>query len=133
VAETSTIGDFDVLILKFVSEPIPSAQTISGTFDWIVGSRESNTAMNANWHVHAYVTQGDTDTVRGTLVTNYMEPAGTNEWPTTAQGDGPTGPVTVSPVAVSANDRIVIEVGYVDRNTQNNSRTGTLWYGGTQA
>ena len=133
VAETSTTNDFDVLVLKFVSEPIPSARTLAGTLNWITGAQESNTAMNANWHVHAYVTQGNTDTVRGTLVTNYTEPSGTNEWPTTAQGDGPTGPVTVSPVAVSANDRIVIEVGYVARNTQNNSRTGTLWYGGTQA
>lgn len=133
IAETSTANDFDVLILKFVSEPITSAQTINGTLNWVVGASESATGMNANWHVHAYVTQGDTDNVRGTLVTNYTEAAGTNEWPTTAVGDAPTGAVTVTPVAISAGDRVVIEAGYVARNTVNTSFTGTLWYGGTNA
>ena len=133
VAETSATNDYDVLMLKFVSEPITAAQTITGTLNWVVGDRESNNAMNANWHVHAYVTQGDTDTLRGTLVTNYTEAAGTNEWPTTAVDDGPTAAVNLSSVAISANDRIVIEAGYVARNASTTSYTGTLWYGGTNA
>jgi hypothetical protein len=133
VAETSATNDYDVLSLKLVSEPITTAQTISGTLNWIVGSLESNSGMNANWHIHAYVTVGDTDTLRGTLVNNYTEAAGTNEWPTTAVGDTPTAALTLTPVTAFANDRIVIEAGYVARNTSTTSRTGTLWYGGTNA
>ncbi|MDO8595846.1 MAG: hypothetical protein Q7R45_04395 [Sulfuricaulis sp.] len=133
VAEASATNDYDVLMLKFVSEPITAAQTITGTMNWVAGSLESSTNMNAHWHVHAYVTQGNTDNLRGTLITNYTEPAGTNEWPTTAVGDGPTGAATLSSVAISANDRIVIEAGYVARNTSTTSRTGTLWYGGTNS
>lgn len=133
VAEASATNNYDVLILKFVSEPILNAQTVTGTLNWVAGSRESNTAMNAHWHVHAYVTQGDTDTLRGTLATNYTEPLGTNEWPTTAVGDGPAAAVNLSSVAISANDRIVVEAGYVARNTSATSRTGTLWYGGINA
>lgn len=133
VAEASATNNYDVLMLKFVSEPITAAQTITGTLNWVAGSLESNNAMNANWHVHAYVTQGNTDNLRGTLITDYTEAAGTNEWPNTATGDGPTGAVTLSSVAISANDRIVIEAGYVARNTSTTSRTGTLWYGGTNS
>jgi hypothetical protein len=99
----------------------------------MAGAQESNANMNANWHVHAYVTVGDTDTLRGTLVNNYTELLGTNEWPTTATGVSPTAAVVLTPVAIVANDRIVIEVGYDARNTSTTSYTGTLWYGGTNA
>ncbi|MBI3778343.1 MAG: hypothetical protein HY274_05445 [Gammaproteobacteria bacterium] len=135
VAEASATNNYDVLMLKFVSEPITAAQTITGTLNWIVGDQESSNNMNANWHVHAYVTQGDTDNLRGTLITDYTEAAGTNEWPTTAVGDTPNGAaaVALSSVAVSANDRIVIEAGYVARNSVTTNYTGTLWYGGTSA
>ncbi len=131
VAETSATNNWDVLLLKLVSEPIPTAQTIAGTLTWVAGALESNANMNAFWHVHAYVTVGDTDALRGTLVTDYTETV--NEWPTTAVGTGPVGPLVLTPVAISANDRIVIEVGYVARNTSTTSRTGTVWYGGTNA
>ena len=131
VAETSATNNYDVLLLKLVSEPIPMAQTIAGNLSWVVGSLESSTNMNAFWHVHAYVTVGDTDMLRGTLVTDYTETA--NEWPTTAVGDGPVALLALNPVTISANDRIVIEAGYVARNTSTTSRTGTLWYGGTNA
>lgn len=133
VAETSAINNYDVLLLKLVSEPITTAQTISGTLNYVVGSQESNGGMNAHWHVHAYVTVGNTDALRGTLVNNYTEPLGTNEWPTTAVGDTPVTPMALTPVTILANDRIVIEAGYVARNTSTTSRTGTLWYGGTNA
>ena len=41
VAETSITNDYGVLLPKAVSEPIPSAQTISGTLNWILGVLES--------------------------------------------------------------------------------------------
>ena len=85
VPESSTTGDYDVMILKLVSEPVP-AQSITGTVQVCIGALESSTQQNAHWHLHVYVTQGDTDSLVGTLLTDYTEPAGTNEWPTTAQG-----------------------------------------------
>ena len=133
VAETSTTNNWDVLLLKMVSEPIATSQTISGFLNWFAGAQESNAAQNANWHVHVYVTQGNTDTLRGTLYSDYSEAAGINEWPTTAAGDGPVTPLRLTAVAALANDRIVIEAGYSARNTVATSYTGTLWYGGTLA
>lgn len=133
VSELSSTNDYDVLLLKFVSQPISNAQTISGTLNWVIGSRESDSAMNAHWHVHVYVVDNAGTTLRGTLYTDYTEPAGTNEWLTTATGDGPTLNITLTSVATQADDRIVIEVGYVARNTSTSSYTGTLWYGGTNS
>ena len=130
VAETSATGDFDVLLLKIVSEPIP-AQSITGTLDWSIGALESDTLMNAHWHLHVFVTQGDTDSLRGTLLTDYTEAAGTNEFPTTAQGWAADSAQTLTSVTALDNDRIVIEIGYVARNVDVTSFTGTLWYGGT--
>jgi hypothetical protein len=129
-AETSPTGDYDVLLLKLVSEPIPIAQTISGTLNWVVGVRQSNNNMNAHWHVHVYVLRG-TNTLVGTLYSDYTEPAATNEWSGTAEGLGPVAALTLSPVTIQANDRIVIEAGYTSRNTDTTSRTGTMWIGGT--
>jgi hypothetical protein len=123
-------GDYDSLMLKLVSEPIPIAQVISGTLNWVVGARESNNGMNAHWHVHVYVLRG-TDTLVDTLYSDYTQAAGTNEWSGTAQGWGPTAALTLNPVTIQANDRIVIEAGYVARNTSTTSYTGTLWIGGT--
>ena len=133
VTETSTTADNDVLLIKAVSEPIAATFTMSGTLTWILGASQNNNGMNAHWHVHVYVMQGNTDTLRGTLYNNYTEAAGTNEWPTTAVGDAPAATLTLSPVAIQANDRIVIEIGYVARNTASTSFTGTVWYGGTGA
>jgi MSHA biogenesis protein MshQ len=128
--ESVSTADYDVLLLKLVSEPIPTAQNVAGTLTWALGARESDVAMDAHWHLHVYVLRG-ADTLVGTLYSNYTEAAGTNEWSTTAQGWGPTGTLVLTPRAIQANDRIVIEVGYVARNTATTSYTGTLWYGGT--
>jgi hypothetical protein len=128
-SETSTDQTWDVLMLKLVSEPIPFAQTISGTLNWVVGVGESNTQMNAHWHVHVYVLRG-ANTWVGTLYTDFTEAAGTNEWPSGA-GSGPATALTLNPVTVQANDRIVIEAGYTSRNTSDTPRTGTMWIGGT--
>ena len=132
VAEAVATADYDILVLKLVSEPITTAQTISGTLNWVLGARETNAALNAHWHVHVYVLRGS-DTLVGTLYADYTEPLGTNEWSATAQGWGPTGAITLTPVAIQADDRIVIEAGFVARNTTATSYTGRLWYGGTGA
>ncbi len=131
VAETNATNTYDVMILKFVSEPIP-AQTIAAasTLNWVIGALESNTAANDYWAVHAYVVSNNGATVRGTLLANNAENT-TNEWPTTAQGWGTQAAKSLTAVTAQANDRIVIEIGYIARNAVTTSYTGTLWYGGT--
>jgi len=127
VAETSTTNNYDVLLGRWVSDPIVNAKTISGNVSWVIGLKESNAAANMMVHVHVYVTTGDSDTVRGTLLADSV---GTTELPTTAAGTT-EGTKAVTSTAVSVGDRIVVEVGYQSQNTSATSYTGTMNYGNT--
>ena len=113
--------------------PPLAAQTISGTLDVCLGVRENNAALDAHFHLHAYVTQGDSDTPRGTLVEDYREAAGTNEWTTTSTGRALAAPVTVTNVTTQAGDRLVIEIGFAARNAIATSYTGYVRYGARDA
>lgn len=128
IAETNAAANFDVLLGRWVSGPL-AAQTLSGTVDVVLGVLESAAAADLAFHIHIYVTQGDTDTVRGTLLTDYVETTG-NEWPTTATGRALAAAQTLTNIgAITAGDRMVVEIGYVALNASATSYTGTLRYG----
>jgi len=127
--ETSATNDWDALVMKVVTDGLPANKSISGTLAWCLGVLESNADANMYYHVHAFVTAGDSDVVRGTLLNNYI---GAVEWPTTAAGLA-VGAQAVTTVAALAGDRIVIEIGYRASNTSTTSYTGSVWLGGTSA
>lgn len=131
IAEASATNNWDVLLARFVSEPLQSdtSFTTSDTVQWIMGVMESSNSANDMYHVHIFITQGDTDNLRGTLLTDSI---GATEWPTAAKGRG-EGTKTLSAVSALAGDRIVVEVGYQAQNTSSTSYTGTLYYGATGA
>lgn len=129
IAETNVAADFDVLLGRWISGPL-AAQTISGTINVCLGVRESAATADMHWHLHLYVTQGDTDTPRGTILTDYTEALGVNEWPSVAaELKALNAAQTLTGLAISAGDRIVLEIGYVSREASATSRTGTLYYG----
>lgn len=125
IAETNATAGWDVLLARGVSNPLAAGVTIEGTLSVILGVRESNAAADDVYHLHAYVTQGDSDTPRGTLLSDHI---GASEWPTTAAGKT-TGALALSSVAAQAGDRVVVEIGYRAGNAVATSYTGTLWYG----
>jgi hypothetical protein len=129
IVETSSSGTYDVLFARFVSGPL-GAQTVAGTVNVIISVMESNALADFFWHLHIYVTTGDSDTVRGTLLTDYVEST-TNEWgaASTTSGLALQSAQTLSSLAVSQGDRIVAEVGYIARNTSTAARLGTMRYG----
>src|SRR5207249_5288723 len=124
-------GTGRVMLMKLISDPIPSAQTIAGTLDWVVGVGESSTSQNSFHKLHVYVLR-EPDTLVGTLLgspTAYEEASTSgNEWAASgsAVGKGPAGAVkpTLTSVAAQAGDRIVIEFGWVGYST----RTGDSGY-----
>lgn len=126
-AEVSTTNNFDMLLLKAVSDGLPSGVSISGTVEWCIGAVESGAGANSHIHVHIFVTQGDSDSLRGTLLTDNIDPTELN---TTAQGET-IGATAISTVVASAGDRIVVEIGVQHQNTSSSSFTSTLDYGGT--
>ncbi|MGW6912577.1 hypothetical protein ACWGB8_01945 [Kitasatospora sp. NPDC054939] len=104
----STAADRDVLLHRSISAGAVKAGTISGTVSWTIGARESNVDLNGVWHLHMYVTSGDSDTPRGTLLADYI---GSSEFTTTATGTQVLAQA-VNSVAVQVGDRIVVEIGY---------------------
>jgi hypothetical protein len=122
----STAADRDVLLHRSISAGAVKAGTISGTVSWTIGVRESNVDCNAVWHVHIYVTSGDSDTPRGTLLSDYI---GSTEFTTTATGTQITGQA-ISSLAIQTGDRLVVEIGY---RAQSLSTTynSTVNYGNT--
>lgn len=127
-AETSTTNNWDVLLNTFVSDPLWGAVSFktSDKIRGVIGFQESNAAANMMTHLHIWVTVGDSDTVRGTLLNDSI---GSEEWPTTAAGVD-TGLLSVANnVNAQAGDHIVIEIGYQAQNTSASSFTGTDYYG----
>jgi hypothetical protein len=130
--ETSATTDYENLLLRGVSAPLAADHNFAGTLNLMLGAQESATDADMAYFIHVFITQGDTDNLRGTLLANYADPI-TNEWSTTAVGRALSSTRSLSAVSALAEDRIVVEIGYRARNTVSSSRTGTLWHGGNGA
>jgi hypothetical protein len=122
--EVNASPTWDVLLFRGVSGPL-AAQTINCNIDCVLGVIGSDDFV---FHFHIYVTQGDSDTPRGTLLTDYI--AGTDFWPNGIQtGKNLPSAQAIGSLAISADDRMVIEIGYQAKNTATAFRNGALYYG----
>jgi hypothetical protein len=120
---------YRVALARFVSGPL-LAQTISGTVQIMAGVLTSDAAGELYYSLHIWATIGDSDTVRGTLLQDYSEPAASNNpFPDTAKGRDMIVTAALNAVTIQDDDRLVIEVGYIARNTSTSSIFGTLYYG----
>lgn len=108
--ETASTTDYENLLVRAVSTPLSADHTFGGTLNVMLGVQESGTDADMAFYLHAFVTQGDTDNLRGTLLANYADP-NTNEWGTTALGKALTAAQSLSAVAAMTGDRIVVEIG----------------------
>src|SRR5438876_4076296 len=125
------------MLMKLISDPIPTAQTIAGTLDWVVGVGNAHTSQNSFPQLPVHVIR-EADTLVGTLLgspTAYEEASTSgHEWAikTSAVGKGPATPPgkpTLTQVAAQAGDRIVIEFGWVGYSALGS--TGYYYYGGS--
>jgi hypothetical protein len=115
---TSMAADYDVLHGRFVSSPLGANTFFSGTINGVIGFSEAATTENSHLHLHVFVLVGQTNVLRGTLWTDYID---SNEASTSSLGDGFSG--TMSDLQVFAGDTIVVEVGarFNKENTTNYS------------
>lgn len=127
ITETSASVQ-DEMIHKFVSEPLGAGYNFTGsdTVQWMMAIQESDATSGMFFHLHIYVTQGDADTVRGTLLADNI---GATEWPTAYAGKG-EGTKSLGTVSAQKGDRLVAEVGYRAQNTVTTSYTGNIYSGG---
>jgi hypothetical protein len=127
--ETNASPLYRAALGRFVSGPM-LAQTISGTVQVVVGVLSSNALAEFYFSLHIWATEGDSDTVRGTLLNQYSELASSNNpFPTTPKGRDLIVSAALNAVTILDDDRIVVEVGYIARNTSTAPYTGTLYYG----
>lgn len=105
--DQATGSGTDVLWMVFVT-PRLAAMTVGGTLDLCLFVRKDNEDTSVVYRVHVYVSQGNTRTVRATLLNGYVD---SNDWPTTATFTGFSTPQALTPAALLAGDRIVVEIG----------------------
>jgi hypothetical protein len=75
VAETVATADYDVLLLRCVSAPLAADHNFSGTLDLVMGVQEASSSdADMAFYLHIFVTQGDTDNLRGTLARQLCRP-----------------------------------------------------------
>jgi hypothetical protein len=107
---------------------LPTGMVFSGTVSGVIGLSESDNQANAYLHLHVFVLTGESDTLRGTLWTDYIDPDEASDRITTG-GEGFSG--TLSEVAASAGDVLVVEIGTRSNTTTTKQRTMVI--GGTGA
>ena len=108
--------------------PLPADTTLSGTIQLCLPCLGDNRYVE-NIGIHAYVTVGTTGGLRGTLLNQYLEPAGTNEIPDTVTAVALDSPQTINTVAASAGDYIIIEVGFAFRGPAPNNGNVNSYHG----
>lgn len=123
-----TTNNYNVLFGRWISAPAAASGSLSGVVSWAIGAFESSASANDHLRIHIYVTTGDSDTPRGTLLSGFLDSA--NEFTTTAAGYSSLDQ-TISTLSVTAGDRVVVEVGYQSQTTSS-SFSATMNYGGFQ-
>lgn len=127
----SNPANYDTRFYNAVSDAIPNTGTLSGSVSWCAMTEDLNSA-DARYHVHIWVTQGDSNTLRGTLLSDYI---GSENWSAIDNRQGVrVNSVPLSSVSVQAGDRIVVEMGIRDEDTQIFHTVGVqIGYGGTSS
>jgi hypothetical protein len=126
--ESNVSNTWDGLLARLVSAGLAAACTVN-LEDFCIGIFEDVAAADMVPHLHIYVTTGDSDTPRGTILTDWL---GSSEVSTSYATAGYAAtPTTQNPVSASAGDRIVVEVGYQARNSVTTLYQGVMYVGAT--
>jgi hypothetical protein len=100
----------------------------SGAVTGCIGQLESNAGLNAYLHLHVWIAEGQSDTVRCTLVTDYID---AEEFGTTSTTCGEAYATTAAASRIGyAGDVLCVEIGYQSASTST-AYTGRAYYGGT--
>lgn len=125
---TSTIADYDYCLRRFTAI-LGTGGRFGNTAQYRTLARESSGLANAVLHMHLAVHQGQSNILRGNLVTNHV---GSGEFvvSTTTRTGRLTEPLQTSPVDVVAGDLLVCELGFRS-NAGSTAYTAAVEYGGS--
>lgn len=123
---------------QYISDPLPFAQTISGTFRLIVRAAETDAAADATLQVHIRVLSNDGTTSRGNLYAG--QSAALNSTIGALGQEMATTPTTrvfnniaLNSISAQANDRICVEIGHRYANTSATTYGASLTFGDASA
>ena len=120
--------DYDFLVTRFVSSPLTADTLFSGAIEGVIGVTEANVGLKAHLHLHVFVLQGQTDTLRGTLWADYIDP---DEAATDGSVCGEAFAGTLTTLQARAGDTVVVEAGV--RCNADSTRIAQIWWSGTGA
>jgi Alginate lyase len=128
-AETTNTAPWYVLLGRWVSNPVSVAGTVYGDWHTAAALLADSTTSDLEPLVVVFGTVGLTDERRGTAISSFV---GGIDLPTSGASEIVGGPGSgTADMALEVGDRLVVDFGYVARNTTTTPRTGTLHYGGT--
>ena len=116
---------------RFVSPPAVRAGTLGGTISGVLGMVRSSGTFTAVPKIHIWVSQGDTNTVRGAVLLNSANITGISggNLPTTAAGVAIPSTSLSGSVSVQAGDRLVVEIGWTNTSGTTSTFSGSMWRG----
>jgi hypothetical protein len=120
----NSASTFRGMVYRGVSDAL-MAQTITGNIDVAIRSWEGSSSADMAWRVHLWVTVGDTDVSRGTLINQYEETTG-EEWTTTETVRELDSPQAMTPLAIQNGDRLVVEFGWIAYNSSTSNFSGAM-------
>lgn len=113
--------------------PTLAAQTLTGNFDLCFRVEKTDAApATMTYHLYAYVTSGNTLTERTVLINDVTD---STAWTQTATYRTLNAPIALSNTAITAGDRIVVEIG-VEASPNSvgvTDNVGTLAWGTTDS
>jgi hypothetical protein len=133
VSENVNNATLDGVCRVYVSDPLSGSGTLSGNVKGIIRCQENSTSANMQAQLLVKVVSRDGTTVRGTALA-HQTAAGTEFGTALANRKFPldwtTSPgTTLTGVAYSAGDRIVLEIGYRNNTANTTTFTATMSFG----
>jgi hypothetical protein len=107
---------------------LPANTRLSGTIQVCLPVAGDNRYVE-NIVAHAYVSTGTTGGLRGTLLNNYIESAGTNEMPDSVTAVSFASAQSITTVDALAGDYIVVEIGFAFRGPAPNNGSLSAYHG----
>jgi hypothetical protein len=126
---TAQAGTYSQLFYRAITPPL-QAVNITSSLSFVLSGLQNDGTGGVRSKIHIFATQGDSDIVRGTILTANV--AGT-VWPNNAAGVGLLNTAIDGDLTLLDGDRIVIEWGEQQAAPDNDPITSTTTYGGTAA
>lgn len=111
-ADLGNTAGLKVCFYRGVTDPLPDLTIGAGALLTVCAPVGGTPSTVGRWRIHAYLTVGDSDTVRQTILDQYME-TGSRLWPSPAAGCATEAAIELPEITVVSGDRLVVTFGAI--------------------